>query len=58
MDGGRYMLGLSVSEWLLYGGITAMLGVLLLMVLSIVFFRVRGRKLKERLEQEYGKLRF
>lgn len=51
------MLGLSVSEWLLYGGIAAMLGVLLLMVLSIVFFRVRGRKLKERLEQEYGKLR-
>lgn len=51
------MLGLSVSEWLLYGGIAVMLGVLLLAVLSIVFFRVRGRKLKERLEQEYGKLR-
>lgn len=51
------MFGLSVSEWLLYGGIAAMIGILLLAVLSVVFFRVRGRRLKERLEQEYGKLR-
>lgn len=49
------MLGLSSSEMLLYGGIAIMVGSAVLAMLCIAIFKMTGRKLKRKLEQEYGK---
>lgn len=49
------MLGLSESELFLYGGIAAMLVAGILLVLCIVIFSITGKRLKKKLEQEYGK---
>lgn len=49
------VLGLSVSELLFYGGLAVMAAAAAAMVICAVIFAVTGRKLKRRLEQEYGK---
>ena len=49
------MSGLSGSEVLFYGGLAAMGAAAAGALLCIVIFRVSGRKLKKKLEQEYGK---
>lgn len=51
------MFGLSGSELLLYGGVTAMAVAVLLAIISIVVFRCTGKKLKAKLIKEYGELR-
>lgn len=49
------MFDLSGSELLFYGGI-AMMGIsLVLIIIFAIAFGCTGRKLKEKLEQEYGK---
>lgn len=42
------------SELLFYGGLAVMTAVAVLSVLCIALFRITGKKLKEKLEQEYG----
>lgn len=49
------MFGLSDSEMLFYGGIVMMVVCAVLAVLRVVLFVVAGRKLKRKLEEEYGK---
>lgn len=49
------MLGLSGSELLFYGGITVMAADVAAGILCAVIFHITGRKLKQKLEQEYGK---
>lgn len=49
------MAGWTESEMLLYGGIGIMGAVGILAVISIVAFTLTGRRLKRKLEQEYGK---
>lgn len=49
------MFDLSSSEMLLYGGIAIMVASAVLAILCIVIFKMTGRKLKRKLEQEYGK---
>lgn len=49
------MFGLSESECFLYGGIAVMAAAGILAALCIVIFICTGRRLKKRLEQEYGK---
>lgn len=49
------MFGLSESELFLYGGITAMVAAGVLLVLCIIVFTITGKRLKKKLEQEYGK---
>ena len=44
-----------VSELLFYGGLAVMAAAAVLAVLCIALFRASGRKLREKLEQEYGK---
>lgn len=49
------MSGLTQSEWFLYGGIAAMAAAVILAILCIIVFSVTGKRLKKKLEQEYGK---
>lgn len=49
------MPGLSESELFLYGGIAVMALAGILTVVCCVLFSVTGRRLKKKLEQEYGK---
>lgn len=49
------MMHLSESELLLYGGLAMMAAAAVLAVLCIGIFIRTGRKLKKKLEQEYGK---
>lgn len=52
------MFDFSVSEWLFYGGIAAMVVIVILTVLSGVIFAFTGRRLKKKLEQEYGSTKY
>ncbi len=49
------MFGLSGSELLFYSGIVVMVVSAVLAVICVVLFVVTGRKLKKKLEEEYGK---
>lgn len=49
------MLGLSVSELLSLIGIVFMAAASMTAIICVVVFTLTGRKLRERLEQEYGK---
>lgn len=49
------MFGLLESEFWLYGGIAIMAAVCVLAVLCTVIFVITGKRLKRKLEQEYGK---
>ena len=49
------MFGLSNSEVLFYGGIGMMVVCAVLAVVCVVLFVVAGRKLKRKLEEEYGR---
>lgn len=51
------MFGLSGSEVLFYGGIGMMVVCVVLAVCCLVLFVFSGRKLKRKLEEEYGKPR-
>lgn len=51
------MVGLSVSEMIFYGGIMVMASACVLAVICAAIFIITGKRLKERLEQEYGKSR-
>lgn len=46
---------LSESEWLFWGGIGVMAGVLVLAVICLAVFIITGKRLKKKLEKEYGK---
>lgn len=48
-------MNLSVSEVLLYGGITAMAAAVIIVTAGIIVFTLTGAKLKKKLEEEYGK---
>lgn len=49
------MSGLSGSELLFYGGIAVMAGAVAAALLCAVLFAVTGRRLKRKLEEEYGR---
>jgi len=51
------MVGFSVSELIFYGGIVVMAAACVLAVVCAIIFTITGKRLKERLEQEYGKPR-
>ncbi len=51
------MFGLSGSEVLFYGGIAVMAGTAILAVVSLAVLIGTGRRLKRKLEKEYGKPR-
>ena len=48
-------MNLPISEKLLYGGISAMAAVAVLAVAGIIIFTLTGKKLRKKLEKEYGK---
>ncbi len=48
---------MSGSELLFYGGIGVMAAAALLGVVAVVGFRISGRRLRARLEKEFGKRR-
>lgn len=50
-------LGLSGSQWLFYGGLALMAAALILGLACLAVFIFTGRRLKKRLEEEYGKPR-
>lgn len=50
------MSGLSVSEILLYGGLAVMAAAAAGAIVCAVVFVCTGRRIKEKLEQEYGRL--
>ncbi len=43
------------SELLFYGGILVMGIAVIIMLISLVIFHITGRRIKKRLEEEYGK---
>lgn len=49
------MTGVSVGEWLLFGGIGVMAVAAAAGAGCMILFRITGRRLREKLEQEYGK---
>ncbi len=51
------MNGLSGSELLFYGGIAVMLLAAAAGILAAVVLKVYGRRLRQRLEEEFGKRR-
>ena len=51
------LFDLSDSELLFYGGIALMIAAVVLSILCVVVFRITGRRLHKKLEQEYGKLK-
>lgn len=50
------MWNVSVSELLFYGGLIGMGTTMILALLAAVIFRITGKKLKRKLEEEYGKI--
>lgn len=51
------MFDLSGSEFLFWSGLVLMAGVILLAGPVIGYFTIKGRKIKKKLEQEYGEPR-
>ena len=43
------------SELLFYGGILIMSIAVIVMTISLIMFHITGRRIKKRLEEEYGK---
>lgn len=43
------------SELLFWGGIFVMGTAVVLMMISFIIFRITGRRIKKKLEEEYGK---
>lgn len=50
------MWNVSVSELLFYGGLIGMGTTMILALLAAVIFRITGKNLKKKLEEEYGKI--
>ena len=51
------MSGLSGSELLFYGGISVMLLAVAAAILAAVLFAISGRRLRRKLEEEFGRKR-
>lgn len=51
------MFGLSVSENFFYGGILIMILAVFCFIFCFTVFYLTGRKLRKKLEQEYGTLK-
>ncbi|MBO5143905.1 MAG: hypothetical protein J6C19_00015 [Lachnospiraceae bacterium] len=51
------MTGLCSSEIIFFTGMMLMAAACVLAVISIIIFRLTGKRLRERLEQEYGEPR-
>lgn len=49
------MIGLSSSELIFYGGIAVMAVTGVLAVICVILFCFTGKRIRKRLEQEYGK---
>lgn len=49
------MFNISGSELLLYGGIAIMAAAAIAAAAAGVLFMIKGKKLRQKLEQEYGK---
>ncbi len=49
------MLRLSGSEMLLYGGVAIMLAAVVSAAITTAIFKLAGKRLREKLEKEYGK---
>lgn len=49
------MTGWTQSELFLYGGIALMGAACALGAVSVLIFRITGKRLKKKLEQDYGK---
>lgn len=52
----KILMGLSVSELLFYLGIAVMVFTVFVTIICIIGFRISGKKIKKKLESEYGKL--
>lgn len=52
--GENVLFGLSVSEWLLYGGLAVMAAAVTASIVCVFVFRAAGKKIKRVLEREYG----
>lgn len=50
------MLGLTGSEMLFYGGIAVMASAGVLAVVSVIIFMLTGRKIRQKLDQDYGEI--
>ncbi|GFI70578.1 hypothetical protein IMSAG249_02407 [Lachnospiraceae bacterium] len=50
------MAGLSGSEQLFYGGIALMVIAVIVSGICTIIFKIMGKKIRHKLEQEYGKL--
>lgn len=50
-------LGLSGSQWLFYGGLALMAAAVILGLACLAVLLFTGRRLKKKLEDEYGKPR-
>lgn len=51
------VLSLNVSELLFYGGIVIMAAVVMIAIAACAILSITGRRLRARLEREYGKKR-
>ncbi|MBQ9717802.1 MAG: hypothetical protein IJV76_07395 [Clostridia bacterium] len=49
------MLGLNSSELILYAGAGVMAAAVLLFLIALIVHRISGRKLRRKLEREYGR---
>ncbi len=49
------MLDLTTGEMFFYGGVTVMAASLLMIIAAIIIFRITGKRIKARLEAEFGK---
>lgn len=48
------MSGFSTTEVLFYGGLGIMAAAVVLGAVAVVFFRITGKRIRRRLEKEYG----
>ena len=54
---GKDGISLSGSEWLFYGGIACAAAAAILAAITLTVLGISGKKLRRRLEEEYGKKR-
>ena len=51
-------MGVTSVEMWLYGGIALICVAILLGIVSLIIFRITGHKIRQQMEQEYGKPQF
>ncbi len=54
-DGGRDMLYFLESQWLFWGGIVVMAIAVAAAAACMIIFAFTGRRIKKKLEEEYGR---